>query len=587
MSINLSAVKQHLQNNRYWQLDSGLIAVLICFILLAWVNWGKLETPIIDIGREVEISARLADGQVLYRDVATYYGPLAYYVNAFILLIFGHRLEVFYAVGVGLSLIAALLFYRLAKRLTNANWAVICTLSMLVYCALGPGIFNFIMPYSFGAVYAIVLSLIAIACLDLYVSENHLKWLVVAAIACGLAGLAKQEYGVAVLGSVIVGINLNTHHKLGNRILRSLLVILIASICVFLPLALLAHSITWEKLYLSLFPVGQANILQRNLAFQVSPFKTIIIWWIQFRSFFVSSLVIAVAVLAAHWLAKLKFLYSFQWISYLIELAISVTLAWLGLNLLTWLIFIIYKKQYFPFHPLQNLSWFILIAGIWLALILFKKYQQKNNYLLGTLLFFSLLLNARWGFYIDFYGLYAAPVILTLFTFFYSFSQKIRWFFYRCLLICLLLGSFFILENTLNIYQYRVNSDHGTFYTTNSTVATALNQTIKTINTSDAKSVLVLPEGNILNFLTKTHSPSRELTFLPVTLANTKEEQDFLERMRSNPPEIIVYIHRSFEIWNYRKYADFNPLIDNWITQKHKLIHTFELDEGEIRIFGK
>ncbi|MCC5637262.1 glycosyltransferase family 39 protein [Nostoc sp. CHAB 5844] len=585
MSINLSAAKQHLLNNRYLQIDFGLVAVLLYFSLLTWVNWGKLETPIIDIGREVEISARLADGQVLYRDVATYYGPLAYYANAILLLIFGHRLEVFYTVGVGLSLIAALLFYKLAKRLTNNNWAVLCTVCMLLYCALGPGIFNFIMPYSFGAVYAIVLSLIAIACLDLFICEEQLRWLVVAAIACGLAGLAKQEYGVSVLGSILFAINLDSTHNLRHRLNCSLLVILVAGACLFLPLAVLAHTVTWEKIYLSLFPVPKVNILQRNLSFQVSPIKSISIWLANSKAFFGGLLVVSVAVFTAHWAANLKFITIPQWLKSIVELTASVALAWGGLSLAKWVFFLFLGRQHVLFHPLQNISWLLPIAGVWLALICCKLPQNQNTTLLVSLIILALLLNARWGFYINFYGLYAVPVIILLFTLLYYFAKKFRWVIYRCLLVCILLGSLININSTLIQYQHIVNSPYGTFHANNAIVASALNQTIKTINASGAKSVLVLPEGNILNFLTATHSPSRELTFLPVTLGDAQEEQHFLEHLRAKSPQIIVYVYRSFGVWGYQSYAEFNPLVDKWITQQHKLIQTFSLDEGDIRIY--
>ncbi len=99
--------------------------------------------------------------------------------------------------------------------------------------------------------------------------------------------------------------------------------------------------------------------------------------------------------------------------------------------------------------------------------------------------------------------------------------------------------------------HYRVNSSHGTFYARNADVALALNPTINAVKESGASCVLILPSGNIINFLTATHSPSREITFLPPTLPTSSEEQEFLARMQANSPELIVYVDISFLEWGY------------------------------------
>ncbi len=90
------------------------------------------------------------------------------------------------------------------------------------------------------------------------------------------------------------------------------------------------------------------------------------------------------------------------------------------------------------------------------------------------------------------------------------------------------------------------------------------------------------------NFLTATHSPSRELTFLPVVLPTSVDEPDFIERVQANPPELIVYVARSFPEWGYQNYAQFNPLVDKWVTQQHRLIHVFPREDNSIiRIYAR
>ena len=581
---SVPTVKKHVFK-RWSQVDPALVAVLACFALLAWANWGKVELPIIDVGREVEIPSRLLAGQLIYRDVATYYSPLAYYANALALLLFGQRLEVFYALGLGLALAATLLFYRLALRLTDARWAALGTVCMLIYCAIGPGLFSFILPYSYGAVYGIVLCLLAVTALDCYASTGRTRWLFGAAIACGLAGLAKQEYGIAALGGILVGANLYPQN-LRSRVVRSGLILVVAGVCAILPLALIAQQISWEKLYSSLLPIPKLGVLNQNTLFQVSPAKTFKIWWATFKSFFASSLVVLMSTIAAHWLSKSRRVNIPQWLRILFEVLAGFAFARVGLSLLNKLSkFILNSGGIYIFEPLGNLSWCLPVFIGWFALNRPQLPQYKHAPLMWTLLVFSLLLNSRWLFYINFYGLYAAPVVLLFFTLLYHSTQRMSGAVWHYLLVCLLVAGSMKLSY-LSHYRYAVNSSNGTLYTTSSALAQSLNQTINAIKASRAVSVLVLPEGNVLNFLTGTHSPSRELTFLPVTLPSSQDELEFVEGMQRHPPQLIVYVPRPFNEWGYKTYAQFNPIVDHWITKQHKLIQSFPTDEGAIRLYA-
>ncbi|MBD2772974.1 ArnT family glycosyltransferase [Iningainema tapete] len=571
-------------------IDPWLVAVLVCFVIFSFATWGKIELPIIDIGREVEISARLLTGQVLYRDIATYYGPLSYYINALALFIFGQRLEVFYAVALFLALVATLLFYRLALRLTNAHWAALSTICMLIYCAIGAGIFYFIVPYSYGTVYATVLCLLAITALDNFTHKGKTIWLIVAAIACGLALLAKQEYGVAALAGVLVGSNLYRPQNLRTRVWRSLIIILITTACVFIPFYLLAQQASWETLRSSLFPVGQISVMNRSNLFQVSPAKTIHIWWDTFKYFFASSLVVLLSLIAAHWLLKprwIKIPKSLKDLAYVL-IAFALT-AIIFKSLKTWVFHTETINENYVnvniFQSLSNLSWCLPVFVAWFAFKRPQLPQYKHAPLLWTLLVFTLLLNARWLFYINFYGLYATTVILLFFTLLYYSTQRLSKLVWNYLLICLLIaGGSHLLGLTKQ--HYAVNSDYGTFSNRSAALTRAFNQTIQAIKANGATSVLVLPEGNLLNFLTGTHSPSRELTFLPVALPTSADEKEFIQSMQANPPELIVYVDRRFPEWGYKSFAEFNPLVDKWITQQHRLIHTFRKDRGVIRIFA-
>src|SRR5436190_23730318 len=57
-------------------------------IMLTW-SWGSWPDPLIDFGRELYTPWQLSQGKVLYRDVASFYGPLSPYVNVVWFKLFG------------------------------------------------------------------------------------------------------------------------------------------------------------------------------------------------------------------------------------------------------------------------------------------------------------------------------------------------------------------------------------------------------------------------------------------------------------------------------------------------------------------
>ena len=576
---------------RWLRSDPWLFVVLACFVIFAWISWGKLNHPIIDYGREVETSARLLAGEALYRDVNCNYGPLAYYANALALLIFGHHLEVLYGVSLSLALAATLLVYYLGKRLTGAPWSALCTLCVLIYCIFSLVLFNFTTPYSYGGVYATVLCLLAFTALERYGNSGKIGWLMTAAIACGLAGVSKQEYGVAALAGLLIGINVRFSQNLRTRLRHSALVIVVAGICVLLPFAAIAQQIGWEELHSSLVPsAAMLSVLKKSRLFQVSPTETLIKWIVSFSAFAAVSLIIWFWIVVVRSLSQHKWFSKLKGFRTLLELLLTSTFSWLslaGVELI--IVFLAQNLDYFPgsirgyIFPLNEMHWAIPILVGWFALRWSQLLRVRQAPLLWSLLIFSLVLNSRWLFHIGFYGLYATSVILLFFALLYHLSlqtgkSKLVW---RYLLICLLVGSMMNLVK-FGQYRYPVHSSYGTFYTPHSDLALALNQTIDTINASRANSVLVIPEGVILNFLTATHSPSPETTFLPSALPTSDAERDFVEQMQANPPELIVYVKRNYEQWGYQTYAEFNPIVDRWITHEHKLIDVFPKGEDAI-----
>ena len=63
------------------RLAGPLTIALAGAAMLAW-TWGTWPNVLVDFGRELYVPWRLTEGEVLYRDIAYFTGPLSPYLNA-------------------------------------------------------------------------------------------------------------------------------------------------------------------------------------------------------------------------------------------------------------------------------------------------------------------------------------------------------------------------------------------------------------------------------------------------------------------------------------------------------------------------
>ncbi|MCZ7648432.1 MAG: glycosyltransferase family 39 protein [Planctomycetota bacterium] len=169
----------------------------LAFFQGAWLNWMKWGDPIVDTGQALEIPRRLAEGEVLYRDLRYYYGPLAPYLNACAYKLFG--VHVYTLIGMGLASTALLSFllYRLARLFVDRLGASAATVAVLFLCVFGSyipnGGFNFVLPYTFTATYGLLAALASLFFLIKHARKERPRDYLLAAGFLGLTALTKLE----------------------------------------------------------------------------------------------------------------------------------------------------------------------------------------------------------------------------------------------------------------------------------------------------------------------------------------------------------------------------------------------------------
>jgi hypothetical protein len=166
---------------------------------------GRWLDPVGDPGFAWSLAYRLAEGDILYRDVYLAYGPLTPYLLAALGRLFDFSAGFLLVSNWTAAVVAGLLLLRCGRPFLTtlertAAAGVILALSLWVP---GPG--RLVFPYYPGVVHALALSLGALLVVGgARLSERTRGWL--AGLLAGLAFLAKQEIGVAALIAIFASL---------------------------------------------------------------------------------------------------------------------------------------------------------------------------------------------------------------------------------------------------------------------------------------------------------------------------------------------------------------------------------------------
>jgi hypothetical protein len=176
-----------------------LLAAGIALALWTWARWGDVQ---VDWGREVYLAWRVSQGDVLYRDVAYYAGPLSPWINALWFKLFGAGIWTLYLANLALVALDTALVYALVRRLADSFTATLGGLLFLALFAFGRFQFlddyNFVAPYCHEIVHATPL------CLGCLLALQRRP-----ALAGGLFGLVlltKPEFALALGAAAFAGL---------------------------------------------------------------------------------------------------------------------------------------------------------------------------------------------------------------------------------------------------------------------------------------------------------------------------------------------------------------------------------------------
>ncbi|HWP41157.1 MAG TPA: hypothetical protein VNL70_09545, partial [Tepidisphaeraceae bacterium] len=135
--------------------------------MIAW-TWSRTPDVLEDYGREVYVPWRLSERAVLYRDINSFNGPLAPYLNALLFKLSGPGILTLKAFNAVLIAVLAAMMYRLVAAMADDFAAGVCgvVFAVMFGCQqVGGATFNFLTPYSHDLTYGIALSMGMLLCL--------------------------------------------------------------------------------------------------------------------------------------------------------------------------------------------------------------------------------------------------------------------------------------------------------------------------------------------------------------------------------------------------------------------------------------
>ncbi len=234
---------------------------IIAFAFLTLVSWQRWPDLIYDFGQEAYIPWMISEGQVLYKDINYFHGPLSSYLHALVFSVTGPGL--LYLAIFNLALIALLagVIHQVIRSVSSRSTAAISTLTFLVVFAFafhtGWGGLNFVCPYLYVLTQGMLLGFLALKLFLKYMEHPKPSFLAGLGVLMGLVYLTKMEVILATGLSLGIGLAiLFWQERPSSKILlmRFLLMILGFALPVLPTFLYFSLHMPFEKVVISLNP---------------------------------------------------------------------------------------------------------------------------------------------------------------------------------------------------------------------------------------------------------------------------------------------------------------------------------------------
>lgn len=579
--------------------------VILYFTGLSVWSWRKWPDILIDFGRELYIPWQISTGKVLYQDISHLFGPLSQYINACFFYILGPSYSIIIYVNMLVLALCTFLIYIMLREITSVLTALICCgliLSVFSFSQyVGIGNYNFISPYSHEATHGTFLSVLMIHQLWCFSKKNRHRHLIAAGMSFGLICLTKIEIIFSAL--MIAGFFfflIWCIQKNATETIKSTGIFLISSL---IPISLFeAYFLSvmpFEKSFTAVFNAFTTFYQNREIAkneFYITvmgldhPLENI--GYMVFSSLIVITAIIATLFLC-HMLKKYKnnLLHAVFFIlilAVMISLSLYVDLSDIGRPL-----------------PLLNFA-----AFLFLFYLFTKSVQEERNKAMNFIpiilwsvfaqcLLFKMILQCK----IFHYGFYMTlPAAVTIVCVLIWYLPK--WFdtkysgggIFRIVTVIVViifsLKFIHVSDTYYNAKTFSVGKGNDriiTYEPQYDSRSLVFFQALTWINANvgQDETMIVLPEGVMINYLSRHRNPTPYINFIPTEI-RIHGEDNILDAIKKNSPDYFVIVSRDTKEYGYDYFGRdvrYGQKIMNWINQRYHRVVLFG-DEPLVRDDG-
>ncbi len=523
------------------------------FLFFAYITHGKNHDLLIDYGREVYTAWRISEGDLLYKDIARPYGPLGAHIGAMAFLLFGDNYS---SLSTFLLLLnAAFLFYIYWQYdRMGIRWSgLIVIMFIMVYFSFNSlnnlGIFNGIKPYSIDVVVGFFLNVIIFVELMKKRStgiHNSMSFLMGSLLAFII--LTKPEF---ILNSCVFFILYCYIYYRSHSLIILYRFVLFIAIGFFITMTILygissyvygmeyAIQVIIKAISTTLHP---ASSELRPFLYYITGFDNLYNNMIYNISYGIKLIFYILLVILCTYSLKHKQHY-YYYISTGILSVFSIIMAFeidwenIGMSLpLFSLIAIIYGV----IHNKSRNSLLLIIGGfisiIFMSKIILKADVFGYGFVLclpALVLLIYVLLNYPYMNHITIHT--KIPFITFLLShLFITIRQEIY---------------------NLSLYKYPFIKGENVEFYANTELAVGLSQLVNSNIIKKGSTMLVLPEGNIINYFTSTSTASFITSLNPHDWALLGGEDSVAHIIMNHLPEYILWLPRDYSEYRYPRFG--------------------------------
>ena len=582
----------------------GLIAVV--FLALTIWSWRKWPDLLVDFGQQLYVPWQLAEGKYLYKDIAFLHGPFSQHLNALWFRIFGVSLSVL--IFINLAVLAGLtaLIYRIIRlfgdRLT-ATTVCLTFLSVFGFSQyVGIGNYNYVTPYNQEATHGVALTAAMVLLLSRYLTRGGRAACALAGLCLGLTLLTKVDVVPAAVLVAGIGLGAGLLAKNPSVSLTGGNVLLFGGIAAAPALGFFIYFLSYLSVGEALTAVGGGfSVLSQevvnnpfflrvtglddvggNLGRMAGMFALIVVF----------ILAAGAADVASARLSKRP-------------LPVGAALGgalFLGLVL---------KPDLLPWSeipralPLTTFLAFIVIA---LFFVKYRNQEEIRSAILPMLLWsgFALALLAKvlLNVHLYHYGFYLAmPATLVLAVCLIHWMPRVLKSSFGCATVFRSLALAVVAAGIVvhlgwsqefyRIKNFAVGRSGDTIITYNPAVhapgkiiAAAL-QWIEE-NMPPEATFVALPEGIMLNYLSRRATTARQMNFMMTEMIVFGEEA-MLAGFQARPPDYVVMVHKDTSEWGVGPFGRDNRYgrrIMRWVNQNYDPVVLFGDEPFQSKVFG-